>query len=286
MVGFPAVGGSFEGAHFGRSLKIDASLKTQKEMYDHFTKIAKVYRDVRTTDEEPVRRIRDELGDRNAVKAMEIGCGAGRYTFLLFRDIPNLTLTCVDVNPGMLAELSQNLTDRGISNYETLLSRAEDLRLEDESLDGVFSFNAVHHFDVARFLSKAGRAIKENGRIFIYTRTPGQNARSIWGRYFPDFLEMETRLLELADMEKCIEEADGLHLMAAERFCYSRSSELSRLLGQVRNRHYSTFSIYGEKALEAAIATFRENISRDFNDLRHIEWQDENIMYQIGKTGP
>ena len=255
-------------------------------MNDHFTKIAKVYRDVRTTDEDPIRRIRNGLGDRDATKGMEIGCGTGRYTFLLFQNIPNLTLTCVDVNSGMLAELSQNLNDHGISNYETLLSRAEDLRLEDESLDGVFSFNAVHHFDVARFIAKVGRAIKENGRIFIYTRTPAQNARSIWGRHFPDFLEMETRLLESADMERRIEEADGLHLMAAERFCYSRSSDLNRLLGQVRNRHYSTFSLYGEKALEAAIETFRENISRDFNDLRHIEWQDENIMYQIGKTRP
>ncbi len=289
-IGFPGNSGLTMTRNFlkctllGRESKIDSSFETQKGMHDHFTKIAKVYRDLRTTDEEPIHLIRNELRDRDATKAIEIGCGAGRYTFLLFQHIPNLTLTCVDANPGMLAELAENLTDRGIADFEIVLGRVEDLELKSESLDCVLSFNAVHHFDVADFISKAGRAIKEEGRIFIYTRTPGQNARSIWGKFFPNFLEMETRLFGLADMERWIDEMDGLHLMSAETFCYSRRSKLDRLLEQVRNRHYSTFSLYTEKELEGATKTFRENIMRDFNDPQNIEWQDENIMYQIGKT--
>ena len=45
----------------GRESKIDSSFETQKGMHDHFTKIAKVYRDLRTTDEEPIHLIRNEL---------------------------------------------------------------------------------------------------------------------------------------------------------------------------------------------------------------------------------
>ena len=124
--------------------------------------------------------------------------------------------------------------------------------------------------------------------VFLLEELVGRIADSMWiNNDLSHFWPSQVSIPRVRNyLERCIEEADDLHLMAAERFCYSRSSDLNRLLGQVRNRHYSTFSLYGEKALEAAIETFRENISRDFNDPRHIEWQDENIMYQIGKTRP
>jgi ubiquinone/menaquinone biosynthesis C-methylase UbiE len=43
----------------------------------------------------------------------------------------------------------------------------------------------VHHFDLGRFLAAAARVLKPGGQLFIYTRTPQQNARTIWGQYFP-----------------------------------------------------------------------------------------------------
>ena len=96
-------------------------------MADHFDAIAGHYRDVRTTDEEPIRFIRDALAGRAAIAAADIGCGAGRYDLLLFRHLPNLRLTCVDSSPEMLAELSRYLAGEGIADFETVTAHVEDL---------------------------------------------------------------------------------------------------------------------------------------------------------------
>ena len=71
---------------------------------------------------------------------------------------------------------------------------AEELPLRTASLDLVTVFNCVHHFDLGRFLAAAARVLQPGGQLFIYTRTPQQNARTIWGRYFPGFTENEQRL--------------------------------------------------------------------------------------------
>ncbi len=265
-------------------MSIDTVIKNQQEMYPHFARIAKVYRDVRTTDNEPVEFIRRVLADRDDVQALEVGCGTGRYTHLLFQALQKMEMTCNDVNREMLNQLEINLGRSGVSRFRTLLGRIETLDLERESLDAVFTFNAVHHFDFPAFLRIISRALREAGRIFIYTRTPGQNGESVWGKYFPKFTEKETRLFELSEMQKAIHESDTLHLAATRMFNYPRCFSLDRLLAQVRSRHYSTFSLYRRDELEEAIEVFRENINRNFSDPEDIRWADRNVMLQIEKS--
>ena len=171
-------------------------------LHEHFSTVARVYRELRTTDEAPIRFIRDKLAGLASIRAADVGCGAGRYGLLLFRHLPNLHLTCVDVNPEMLEQLSAYLAANGTRDFETVASGVEELEFEDGSLDCVFTFNAVHHFDFRAFIGKARDATRQSGGIFIYTRTPSQNAGTIWGRYFPGFLDKETRLYHLADMKE------------------------------------------------------------------------------------
>ena len=232
----------------------------------HFAKVADVYREMRTTDEEPILYIRDQLAGRPAVTAADIGCGAGRYDPLLFRHLPNLRLACLDVSPEMLAQLSRHLGRNGIHDFEMINVSVEEMAFEDESLDCVFTFNAVHHFDFSLFLAKAGRAIRKDGLIFIYTRTPDQNAGSVWGRHFPDFREKKTRLYRLQEMEEWICKTGRLRMIAARTFRYARTFSMERLLEQARNRHYSTFSLYGEAEFEKASQTFKDAVRRQFDD--------------------
>ena len=253
-------------------------------MQGHFAKVADVYREMRTTDEEPILHIRDQLAGRPAVSAADIGCGAGRYDRLLFRHLPNLRLACIDVSREMLAQLLRHLNRNGIHDFETINASVEDMALEDESLDCVFSFNAVHHFDLPLFLAKVSRAIRKDGLIFLYTRTPDQNAGSVWGRHFPGFCEKETRLYRLEEMEGWIGETGGLRMIAARTFRYARTSSLERLLEQVRSRHYSTFSLYGEAEFEKACQSFEVAVRRQFGDPAEVTWHDQNILLQIGRT--
>ncbi len=97
-------------------------------MPGHFAKVANVYRELRTTDPEPILYIRDALAGRASVRAADVGCGAGRYDRLLFEHIPNLHLICVDASAQMLEQLSGYLDEAHIQNFVTQLSRARTWR--------------------------------------------------------------------------------------------------------------------------------------------------------------
>src|SRR6185437_17122440 len=72
---------------------------------DHFERVAGVYESLRTTDEAPVRRIRQLLPDR-PVTGLDIGCGTGRYSRLLRALLPEGSrLVVSDVSAAMLAQI-------------------------------------------------------------------------------------------------------------------------------------------------------------------------------------
>ena len=93
----------------------------------------------------------------------------------------------------MLAELKSGNDHHG-SRLVPLLSTAEELPWRTAGLDLVIAFNCVHHLDLGRFLTAVARVLRPDGWLCIYTRTPEQNARTIWGRHFPGFIEREQRL--------------------------------------------------------------------------------------------
>ncbi|MCL0095570.1 class I SAM-dependent methyltransferase [Dehalococcoidia bacterium] len=259
-------------------------ITTNRDMLDHFSRVAASYNDIRTTDLEPILFITDKLNGLQKIEAADIGCGAGRYCLKLFRHLENLHLTCVDFNESMLKVASDCLRAAGITNFRTIKSLAESVPLADHSMDCIFSFNAIHHFDFVRFMDEMSRVLRDGGRIFIYTRLRSQNARNIWGRHFPLFLEKESRLYELWEMEEMTKLIDSLVVESIKKFKYWRNSTLSRLINQARNSHYSTFSLYRKDEFQAALRGFCENILNNFSSPDKVGWFDENILLVVRKS--
>jgi ubiquinone/menaquinone biosynthesis C-methylase UbiE len=246
-------------------------------MQGHFSQIAPEYNEIRSTDLEPVLFIKEILKSCPVIKAADIGCGAGRYDLLFFEHLKNLHLACVDINESMLRETEHYLKRHGIKNFVTIKSGADDLLIGDDSLDCIFTFNAVHHFDLAEFLKGAERILKRTGLIFIYTRLQSQNAENIWGKCFPMFLEKEKRLYELDEMRRIIN-SSRFSEESVQVFRYRRNSTLQQLIDRVRSRHYSTFSLYTEKELKDSLSRFKQRVMNNFRDSENIEWFDENIL--------
>ncbi len=210
---------------------------------EHFERVAAVYESLRTTDEAPVRRIGQFLPKR-PVTGLEVGCGTGRYTRLLRAVLPGGSrLAAGDVSAAMLAQLKAANCGHAFG-VVPLRAAAEQLPLRAASLDVVTAFNCVHHFDLGRFLAAAARVLAPGGQLFIYTRTPQQNARTIWGRYFPGFTEHEQRLHSQATFRDAVGRAGGLTVVTTQTFQHPRSSTAGRLQAQAEGRHYSTFSLY------------------------------------------
>ena len=66
-------------------------------------------------------------------------------------------------------------------------------------------------------------------------------------------------------------------------FDHHRTSSLDSLVEKAQNHHYSTFALYGNDTFEESLEAFKQNIQDNFEDLEKIQWQDENILLQIGK---
>jgi SAM-dependent methyltransferase len=244
---------------------------------DHFERVAAVYESLRTTDEAPVRSIRQLLPGR-PVTGLDIGCGTGRYTRLLRGLLPEGSLLAAsDVSAAMLAQLTAGQHGHA-GGVVPLLSAAEELPLLTASLDLVTAFNCVHHFDLGRFLAAVARVLRPGGQLFIYTRTPQQNARTIWGRYFPGFTEHEQRLHSEAALRDAVRRTGGLQVVAIQTFRHPRSSTAGRLRAQAEGRHYSTFSLYPPDALHASIATFLASLPGP-----EVCWVDEHLLVVVGR---
>ncbi len=253
-----------------------------RKINHHFSRIAHKYKDLRTTDLLLLSVIKKKLENLTEIEAADVGCGVGRYDVKLFQYLgERLSLTCIDPNESMLNELVKNLRDHNIRNFKPIKAQASALPLSNNSLDTIFTFNAIHHFNLLGFLKDASRVLRNNGYFFIYTRLRSQNKRNIWGKYFPKFREKETRLYKLNELKGKLKEIPALILESVEYFRYRRMAKLEWLIKQAMDHHYSTFFLYDEKEFEEALKKFPENIARDFKNPDQIIWHDENIMLVI-----
>jgi SAM-dependent methyltransferase len=235
----------------------------------HFESVAPRYEALRDTDHDAVLLIRDRLPNEPLL-GVDVGAGTGRYTELLQRVLPERSwVLAADRSHAML-------TNCGGGPRMALRCEAERLPLADGSVDFVTTFNAVHHFDLERFTDEVARVLRPSGDLFIYTRTPEQNAKSIWGRAFPGFVSHESRLHDEATLVRSF---GDLGAVETTSFTFARYATAARLAERVRGGAYSTFRRYRPDELEAALDRFIEHLGD-----RDVEWHDHNLLVHVHRS--
>ncbi len=256
---------------------------TEQKTNDHFSEIAPKYRGLRTTDSEPIEHIINHLRKKSKINMTDVGCGDGRYSLELLKLLDDDSyLHCIDYNEDMIKHLRSYLKDNNILNFCARPGDANRLPLESDSMDCIVTFNAIHHFDIQKFLTEVYECLKDDGHAFIYTRLKNQNSRNIWGQYFPLFAEMEDRLFEFDELKYAVKKAD-MEINHTNVFGHNRTSNLNSLVKKAKNNHYSTFTLYSKNEFERSLEKFKKNIRNNFDDLENIQWQDENILLEISK---
>ncbi len=263
--------------------------KKSKDISLHFTQLARRYRDLRITDHEPIiyiTRKLDSMSNLPHIDVADIGCGDGRYSLLLAQHLDGkVRLRCVDNNEHMLERLEAYLATDDVGRFVCVKSDAESLPFGDNSFDCILTFNAVHHFKLTDFLVEVARILRGGGLLFIYTRTPEQNRRNIWGRYFPQFCQKETRLYHQDELEQVVGGVNSLRLHGTKCFKYERVVSLEHLMEKAANRHYSTLWYYSDSEFNKALDGFKQNLTENFADLDQVRWFDENLLLVVKKEG-
>ena len=122
----------------------------------------------RDAEEQPDRVVR-ELGIAPGSTVADLGAGVGYFTWRLARAVgPTGKVIAVDIQPGMIERLRQNLADRNITNVEPVLGSEEDPRLPPNSVDLVLLVDVYHELQQPeRTMAHVRRALKPDGRLVL-----------------------------------------------------------------------------------------------------------------------
>lgn len=250
-------------------LRSSASWERRLAAERHFEGVASHYQSLRDTDRDAVVVICDRVPDRPLL-GLDVGAGTGRYSDLLQKALPDGScVIAADLSHHMLRTLGTDVAAR----VTRLRCVAEQLPVADRSIEFVTTFNAVHHFDLDRFAHEVDRVLGPRGDLFVYTRTPEQNAASIWGRAFPDFTSHETRLHDEATLARVFAPLGTLEM---RRFSFARRATPARLAERVRGFAYSTFRRYEPGHLEEALDRFLQQLNG-----HDVEWHDHNLLVHV-----
>ncbi|XP_063285503.1 putative methyltransferase DDB_G0268948 [Pelobates fuscus] len=99
--------------------------------------------------------------------AVDVGCGTGRYTLPLAPHFKSVI--GVDISESQLEEAKQFCP---LENVTFQVAAAENLPLEDASVDLVNAGLAAHWFNVEKFVHEAIRVLKPNGCLAVHACGP------------------------------------------------------------------------------------------------------------------
>lgn len=118
-------------------------------------------------------RFRAELIKRAGISAgqqvLDVGCGSGELLLALGRSVPGAELTGLDPDGIALGRAARKATAAGIG-ITLIRGYADELSLEDASLDHVVSTLAIHHLDDdsrMKFAAEAFRVLRPGGKVTI-----------------------------------------------------------------------------------------------------------------------
>ena len=253
---------------------------------DHFAEVSARYRTLRELDLDAVRIIGNEVARAadpgRPVRLVDVATGSGRYLdavshFLSSALAMEVVPIGLDLSPPMLTQARIRNGHDGL-RAQHLVGAVETLPFRASSCDVMTCFNAVHHIDLARFAAEASRVLTPSGQLVVYTRTPEQNRRTIWGRHFPEFATRETRLYGVNDVRAALQATGAFGSVRAQTVAWRVTTSLSRLVEQATHYHYSTFRLYSDDALRAAIDTFCQRVRQAFRDATQITHDNDHVL--------
>ena len=271
--------GTHDGEERGRAARLS----------DHFAQVSARYRTLRELDVGAVRLISDVVARAadpgRPVRLVDIATGSGRYLDAVSHGVGSaLALKVVSIGlDRSLPMLQQARLRAGHAGLRArhLVGAVETLPFRAASCDVMTCFNAVHHFDLARFAGEAARVLTPAGQLVVYTRTPEQNRRTIWGRHFPEFATRETRLHAVNEMRAALDATGAFGSVRAQMVAWRVTTSLARLVEQATHYHYSTFRLYSDEALRAAVDTFRQRVRQAFPDVTHITHDNDHVVVSV-----
>lgn len=122
----------------------------------------------RDAEEQPDRVVR-ELEIKPGSTVADLGAGVGYFTWRLAGAVGDTgKVIAVDIQPGMLERLKQNLAERDIHNVETVLGAEDDPHLPAGQIDLVLLVDVYHELQQPELtMEHVRQSLKPGGRVVL-----------------------------------------------------------------------------------------------------------------------
>jgi len=119
-------------------------------------------------------------------RVLEIGCGRGVGTEIIFERFGAGEVHAFDVDPEMIALARSRLSHFPVDRLSLFVGDASSIEAEDASFDSVFDFGIIHHIpDWKKAVREVVRVLRPGGRFFFEEVT--QQALARW--FYRTFLD-------------------------------------------------------------------------------------------------
>lgn len=247
------------------------------EKYDQ---IGAGYNSTRQADAYLTEMLINHLKPKPDGNYLDIGCGTGNYTIALASR--GLNFTGVDPSEQMLASARQRS-----SEITWLRGNAESIPVDNGRFDGMIATLTIHHWkNLNKAFTEISRVLKENGKLVLFTSTPGQ-MRGYWlNHYFPKMLE--TSIAQMPDMAR-IKEAirhTGLVMEGTQKyhvrpdlqdgFLYVGKNDPAMYFDeQIRNGISSFSSLANQQEVTQGLSELRKDIDGQTFDSIRKEYEND-----------
>ena len=106
-----------------------------------------------------------------ARRALDVGCGAGNYSLMLIRQLPDLRVDLVDLSRPMLDRAVQRLQAATTNPVRAIQGDIREIPLEAEAYDIIVAAASLHHLrsdeEWESVFTKLHRALRSGGSFWI-----------------------------------------------------------------------------------------------------------------------
>ncbi len=101
-------------------------------------------------------------------RVLEIGCGRGVGTEIIFKRFGAHEVHAFDIDPDMVGQAVSRLSSHPADRLRLSVGDAAAIDEDDESFDAVFDFGIIHHVpEWKRVVSEVARVLRPDGRFFF-----------------------------------------------------------------------------------------------------------------------
>ena len=154
-------------------------------------------------------------GKTGGQKVLEIGCGRGVGTEIIFERFGAGEVHAFDLDPAMIRLAEKRLSRFPAERLQLFVGDAEQIDAPDNSYDSVFDFGIIHHIPSwQQSVKEVARVLKPNGKFYFEEVT--EKALNRW--FYRTFLKHPT--VNRFSGEQFIAELEKNGIEVGESFTY------------------------------------------------------------------